>query len=184
MFFRRLDRIPRFLFNCRTKTKQSPEERSRLVEYRKKVSQRRKEFYEEWLSASKERQTAPGSKLTVEHEARKKEKAAFEANRLENERMANLREEKAVVEARKQALLKKQKAEIYGQKVAKLQELRQAIVFEQKEKGKDFITIDTLDAKIEEALDNPKDYNFAISQTGEILTTPPSRPHLLPVQGW
>ena len=93
MAFRRLECIPRFLFNCRTKTRQSAEERNRLAEYRKRVTQRRKEFYEEWLVTSKELQTfsAPGSKLAVEREATKKEKAAFEANRLENERMAKLR---------------------------------------------------------------------------------------------
>ena len=41
------------------------------------------------------------------------------------------RAEKAVVEANEQAVLKEQKAERYKQRVAKLQELRQAVVLEQ-----------------------------------------------------
>lgn len=44
--------------------------------------------------------------------------------------------------------------------------------------------MENLDAKIAEALDNPRDYNFALSQTGEVLTTPASKPPSLPVKGW
>lgn len=37
------------------------------------------------------------------------------------------------------------------------------------EEAKDFITLDNLDQRIEEALDNPKNYNFAIDKEGRIV---------------
>ncbi len=37
------------------------------------------------------------------------------------------------------------------------------------EEAKDFITLDNLDQQIEEALDNPKNYNFAIDKEGRVV---------------
>lgn len=92
MAFRRLERFPRFILSCRTKTSQSAEERSRLTEYRKNVTQLRKQFHEEWLAKERQTQAAFSGKVAAaELEARKKEEASFEANQQENKRMAKLR---------------------------------------------------------------------------------------------
>lgn len=37
------------------------------------------------------------------------------------------------------------------------------------EEAKNFITLENLDRRIEEALDNPKNYNFAIDQKGRVV---------------
>lgn len=37
------------------------------------------------------------------------------------------------------------------------------------EEAKDFLTMDNLDERIEEALDNPKNYNFAIDKEGRVV---------------
>lgn len=36
------------------------------------------------------------------------------------------------------------------------------------EEAKNFITLENLDQRIEEALDNPKNYNFAINKEGQV----------------
>lgn len=37
------------------------------------------------------------------------------------------------------------------------------------EEAKNFITLENLDQRIEEALDNPKNYNFAINKEGKVV---------------
>lgn len=37
------------------------------------------------------------------------------------------------------------------------------------EEAKNFITLENLDQRIEEALDNPKNYNFAIDKEGRVV---------------
>lgn len=39
----------------------------------------------------------------------------------------------------------------------------------QQEEAKNFITVENLDQRIEEALDNPKNYNFAIDKDGKVV---------------
>lgn len=45
----------------------------------------------------------------------------------------------------------------------------QPFAFMFQEEAKDFITMDNLDERIEEALDNPKNYNFAIDREGRVV---------------
>lgn len=42
-------------------------------------------------------------------------------------------------------------------------------LFLQQEDAKNFITMENLDQRIEEALDNPKNYNFAIDKEGRVV---------------
>lgn len=87
MYFSRLRRFSRFTLNFRTKTSQSAEDRRRWVEYRKGVTQLRKQFHDEWLARQRQSST-----ITVEErEAVRREKESFTANRLENERMVKWR---------------------------------------------------------------------------------------------
>lgn len=37
------------------------------------------------------------------------------------------------------------------------------------EEAKNFITLENLDQRIEEALDSPKNYNFAINKEGQVV---------------
>lgn len=37
------------------------------------------------------------------------------------------------------------------------------------EEAKNFITLENLDQRIEEALDNPKNYNFAVDKEGRVV---------------
>lgn len=43
------------------------------------------------------------------------------------------------------------------------------IVTVSQEDAKNFITLENLDQRIEEALDNPKNYNFAIDKEGRVV---------------
>jgi len=45
----------------------------------------------------------------------------------------------------------------------------QPFAFMFQEEAKDFITMDNIDERIEEALDNPKNYNFAIDKEGRVV---------------
>lgn len=42
-------------------------------------------------------------------------------------------------------------------------------LFLQQEEAKNFITLENLDQRIEEALDNPKNYNFAVDKEGRVV---------------
>lgn len=39
----------------------------------------------------------------------------------------------------------------------------------EQEEAKNFITLENLDQRIEEALDNPKNYNFAVDKEGRVV---------------
>lgn len=48
-------------------------------------------------------------------------------------------------------------------------EIRILFFFGPQEEAKNFITLENLDQRIEEALDNPKNYNFAVDKVGRVV---------------
>ncbi|XP_070984437.1 small ribosomal subunit protein mS26-like [Oncorhynchus clarkii lewisi] len=90
-------------------------------------------------------------------------------NQEENLRMLKIRElrvqkevEAAEVKKTEAAILREQAMESFvkekGEEIMRIQE-----------EAKSFINLENLDQRIEEALDNPKNYNFAIDKDGRVV---------------
>lgn len=122
------------------------------------------------LTQEKKR-TADTSELAMQQVAQEEEEhqRLMEYNRQENLRVAALREERVRKEyeaelARVEASKVKQ-----AQKAAAAEEEALRIINETQEFVKTFIKREDLEKAIEEAMANPKDYNFAIDQDGHVL---------------
>ncbi|XP_010017837.1 PREDICTED: 28S ribosomal protein S26, mitochondrial, partial [Nestor notabilis] len=60
-------------------------------------------------------------------------------------------------------------AEAKARKMEAFLKEREKEVLQLQEEAKTFITLENLDARIEECLDNPRNYNFAIDKEGRIV---------------
>eukprot|EP00062_Callorhinchus_milii_P020654 gi/632976539/ref/XP_007904852.1/ PREDICTED: 28S ribosomal protein S26, mitochondrial [Callorhinchus milii] len=119
----------------------------------------RQRYEEEVGSLAEERKRAE----TEEH------RYLMAMNDAENQRLRGLREERLRQEAEEELrqkmdimLRREEKREVF------LQERVQEILKLQEE-VKNFITLENVDQRIEAALDNPQNYNFAIDQDGRVV---------------
>ncbi|EDL28276.1 small ribosomal subunit protein mS26 precursor [Mus musculus] len=90
-------------------------------------------------------------------------------NRDENRRMQELRIARLQLEAQAQEV---QKAEAQAQRAQEEQawvQLKEQEVLKLQEEAKNFITRENLEARIEEALDSPKSYNWAVTKEGQVV---------------
>ncbi|XP_012610369.1 small ribosomal subunit protein mS26 [Microcebus murinus] len=90
-------------------------------------------------------------------------------NQAENRRLHELRIERLQREAREQ---EQQQAEEQARKAREAQawlELKEQEVLQLQEEAKNFITRENLEARVEEALDSPKSYNWAITKEGLVV---------------
>ncbi|XP_008277165.1 small ribosomal subunit protein mS26 [Stegastes partitus] len=142
--------------------------KERFSEYQLLMKSLRMAFKEEVLRKKYEEET--GSR--AEERAREEEeehRALMALNDQENLRMLRLR----ILRVQEQA----EKAQRKKLKVLLKQEQGQQKFLKEKEKeilqlqedAKNFITLENLDQRIEEALDNPKNYNFAIDKEGQVV---------------
>lgn len=142
--------------------------RERFSEYQQIMRALRLEFKEQMLREKYESETGSA----VEERARQEEaehRALMDWNNEENLRMLKLRVQRVQQEQeeaeRKQAhvlLMREQKQqEIIKEKEKEILQLQEDV--------KNFITLENLDQRIEEALDNPKNYNFAIDRDGRVV---------------
>lgn len=142
--------------------------RERYSEYNLIMTALRMDFTEEVLRKKYEAET--GS--LVAERARKEieeHRALMAWNKEENERMLQLRlqrVQKEKEEAERKALEAALKREQKQQEFIKIKEEE---VMQLQEDAKHFITLENLDQRIDEALDNPKNYNFAINKSGQII---------------
>ncbi|XP_051899787.1 28S ribosomal protein S26, mitochondrial [Pristis pectinata] len=93
----------------------------------------------------------------------------MEFNARENERLQKLREERVRQEMEAEEERKLQAAAYREQKRAEFLSEKEREVLQLQEEAKNFITLENLDQRIEEALDNPQNYNFAIDKEGRIV---------------
>ncbi|XP_012711169.2 28S ribosomal protein S26, mitochondrial [Fundulus heteroclitus] len=142
--------------------------KERYSEYELIMRALRLEFKEEVLRKKYEEET--GSQ--AEERARQEEeehRALINWNDQENLRMLKariLRVQKEEEEAER----KKMEAAI--QREQQLEEsirLREKEILQLQEEAKNFITLENLDQRIEDALDNPKNYNFAVDKEGKVV---------------
>uniref|UniRef100_UPI00398ED2D1 small ribosomal subunit protein mS26 n=1 Tax=Pristiophorus japonicus TaxID=55135 RepID=UPI00398ED2D1 len=127
----------------------------------------RGEFKEEMLRKRYEEEVGSLAEERAKLEAEEHHKLmAF--NNQENDRLRKLREERLRREAEEEREQKlqaaihreKQRDEFLKEKEREVVQLQEAV--------KHFITLENLDQRIEEALDNPKNYNFAIDKEGRL----------------
>ncbi|XP_038649111.1 28S ribosomal protein S26, mitochondrial [Scyliorhinus canicula] len=128
----------------------------------------RAEFKEEMLRKRYEEEVGSLAAERAKVEAEEHQKLmAF--NNLENERLRKIREERLrqeAVEEQEQKLKaaihrEKKREEFLKEKELEVLQLQEAV--------KNFITLENLDERIEEALKNPKNYNFAIDKEGRFM---------------
>ncbi|NWW30306.1 RT26 protein, partial [Panurus biarmicus] len=87
----------------------------------------------------------------------------------ENARQQARREERVRKENEEQKRRKLEIAEKQARKMETFQEEKEKEVLQLQEEAKNFITPENLEARIEECLDNPQNYNFAIDKDGRIV---------------
>ncbi|KAM4541597.1 small ribosomal subunit protein mS26 [Fundulus diaphanus] len=142
--------------------------KERYSEYELIMRALRLEFKEEVLRKKYEEET--GSQ--AEERARQEEeehRALIHWNNQENLRMLKariLRVQKEEEEA------ERKKTEAAIQREQQLEEsirLREKEILQLQEEAKNFITLENLDQRIEDALDNPKNYNFAVDKEGKVV---------------
>ncbi|XP_041476633.1 28S ribosomal protein S26, mitochondrial-like [Lytechinus variegatus] len=147
-----------------------PWERDFLVEkmphYRSTMNAVRHLFNEE-LERKKD-ETAEGlSSVEQEREEEEAFRQLLKWNEQENAKINARRKEKLAAKAKEieeenlQRLLRKEE-----QEAEEIERMRQLVLQEQ-EASKTFITMETMEAAINEALDNPKNYDFLIKKSGE-----------------
>ncbi|XP_064916303.1 small ribosomal subunit protein mS26 [Columba livia] len=90
-------------------------------------------------------------------------------NEAENARQRLRREERIRKEEEERKRQKLQAAENQARKLEAFLKEKEQEVLRLQEEAKSFITPENLDARIEECLDNPRNYNFAIDKDGRIV---------------
>ncbi|KAK2510763.1 hypothetical protein Q9233_017449 [Columba guinea] len=90
-------------------------------------------------------------------------------NEAENAQQRLRREERIRKEEEEQKRQKLQAAENQARKLEAFLKEKEQEVLRLQEEAKSFITPENLDARIEECLDNPRNYNFAIDKDGRIV---------------
>ncbi|NXL16165.1 RT26 protein, partial [Setophaga kirtlandii] len=90
-------------------------------------------------------------------------------NEEENARQRARREERLRKEEEEQKRRKSEIAEKQARKMEAFLEEKEKEVLQLQEEAKSFITPENLEARIEECLDNPRNYNFAIDKDGRIV---------------
>ncbi|XP_063882079.1 small ribosomal subunit protein mS26-like [Scylla paramamosain] len=130
--------------------------------------------------------TADTSELAMQQVAQEEEEhqQLMEYNRQENLRVAALREERIRKEheaeiARVEASLVKQ-----AQIAAEAEQEALRIINETQELVKTFIKREDLEKAIEEAMENPTDYNFALDQEGHIFRGRTTKPQDVKIEEW
>ncbi|KAF1374454.1 hypothetical protein PFLUV_G00229270 [Perca fluviatilis] len=142
--------------------------KERFTEYQMMMRALRLEFKEEVLRKKYEEETGSLAEERARQEATE-HRTLMAFNNQENLRMLKLRILR-IQKEKEEAERKKVEAAIQCE-----QEQQESIkekerdILKLQEEAKNFITLENLDQRIEEALDNPKNYNFAIDKEGRVV---------------
>ncbi|XP_023286171.1 28S ribosomal protein S26, mitochondrial [Seriola lalandi dorsalis] len=142
--------------------------KERFTEYQLLMRALRLEFKEEVLRKKYEEETGSQAEERARQEA--EEHCALMAwNDQENLRLLKIRmmriqkEEEEAERKKIEAAIKRE------QKHQEFLKEKEREILQLQEEAKNFITLENLDQRIEEALDNPKNYNFAIDKQGRVV---------------
>ncbi|XP_066173552.1 small ribosomal subunit protein mS26 [Sylvia atricapilla] len=137
----------------------------RYRQYRLVLNALRAEFRAEVLQKKREERLAAEDSVEEQEEHRR----LMAWNAEENARQQARREERARKEEEEQKKRKLEIAEKQARKMEAFLEEKEKEVLQLQEEAKNFITPENLEARIEECLDNPQNYNFAIDKDGRIV---------------
>lgn len=142
--------------------------KERYSEYQLITRALRLEFKEEMLRKKYEEETGSLAEERARQEA-EEHRTLMAFNDQENLRMLKLRVAR-IQREKEEAEQKKLEAAIQReQQEQELIKQREEEILKLQEDAKNFITLENLDQRIEEALDNPKNYNFAIDKGGQVV---------------
>lgn len=142
--------------------------KERYGEYQMIMRALRLEFKEEMLRKKYEEDTGSLAEERARQEAQE-HRVLMDLNHLENQRILKLRIVRVQVEKEE---ADRKKFEVILQREQEQQEIvkeKEKEILKLQEDVKNFITLENLDQRIEEALDNPQNYNFAIDKQGKVV---------------
>ncbi|CAK6965719.1 S ribosomal protein S26%2C mitochondrial [Scomber scombrus] len=142
--------------------------KERYTEYQMMMRALRMEFKEEVLRRKYEEETGSMAEEKAAQEA-EEHRGLMAWNKQENLRLLAVRVERVQKETEE---AERKKLEAVLQREQKQQELlkeKEREILQLQEDAKNFITLENLDQRIEEALDTPKNYNFAIDKEGRVV---------------
>ncbi|XP_034531074.1 28S ribosomal protein S26, mitochondrial [Notolabrus celidotus] len=142
--------------------------KERYSEYQLIMRALRLEFKEEMLRKKYEEETgslaAERARQDMEEHRTLMAWNDEENQRLLNIRMLRIQKEKEEVETKQiEAAIQRE------QEQQELIKEKEKEILQLQEDAKNFITLENLDQRIEEALDNPKNYNFAVDKQGRVV---------------
>ncbi|XP_062253766.1 28S ribosomal protein S26, mitochondrial [Platichthys flesus] len=142
--------------------------KERFSEYQLIMRALRLEFKEEMLRKKYEEETGSRAEERARQEA--EEHGALMAwNNQENLRLLNIRVLRIQKEKEEAELKKFEAAVKQEQEHQEFVKAKEREVLQLQEDAKNFINLENLDQRIEEALDNPKNYNFAVDKAGRVV---------------
>ncbi|XP_062378712.1 28S ribosomal protein S26, mitochondrial [Sardina pilchardus] len=142
--------------------------KERFTEYNLIMRALRMQFKEEMLRKRYEEETGSVAEERAKQEA-EEHQALMAFNDQENERLRKIREVRVQME---QEESEQTQMEVILERQRVLDELvkeKESEILRLQEVAKTFITLENLDQRIEDALDNPRSYNFAIDKEGRVV---------------
>ncbi|XP_026134618.1 28S ribosomal protein S26, mitochondrial-like [Carassius auratus] len=146
--------------------------KERYTEYNLILRALRLEFKEQMLRKKYEEEVGSVAEERTKREA-EEHRSLMALNDAENLRMHQIREQRMQKEAEATELKKREADVLRQQELENYIKEKERQILRLQEEAKDFITLDNLDQRIEEALDNPKNYNFAIDKEGRVVKRTP-----------
>ncbi|KAJ8382576.1 hypothetical protein SKAU_G00033540 [Synaphobranchus kaupii] len=142
--------------------------KERFTQYDMVVRALRFEFKEEVLQQKYEQEVGSKAEERAKQEA-DRHRALMAWNDTENLRLRKLREIRVLKEREDEKLKEVELAALREKKMESFVKEKEQEILQLEEESKTFITMENLDQRIEEALDNPKNYNFAIDKEGRVV---------------
>ncbi|XP_028657369.1 28S ribosomal protein S26, mitochondrial [Erpetoichthys calabaricus] len=142
--------------------------KERFTQYELIIRALRAEFKEEMLCQRYEEEVGSLAEEKARHET-EQHRMLMAWNDAENERLRKLREHRVKQEQEQEELKTLQVALALEKRMEEYIKEKELEILTLQEESKNFITLDNLEQRIEDALDNPKNYNFAIDKEGRIV---------------
>ncbi|MCJ8730681.1 hypothetical protein PDJAM_G00187340 [Pangasius djambal] len=142
--------------------------KERYTEYNLIMRALRLQFKEEMLRKRYEEETGSLAEERAKQEA-EEHRALMAWNDAENLRLRKIRELRVQSETEAAEQRKKEAAILRQQELENYIKEKEREILQLQEEAKNFITLENLDQRIEEALDNPKNYNFALNKEGQVV---------------
>ncbi|KAF4090244.1 hypothetical protein AMELA_G00049580 [Ameiurus melas] len=142
--------------------------KERFTEYNLIMRALRLQFKEEMLRKRYEEETGSLAEERAKQEA-EEHRSLMAWNDAENLRLRKIRELRVQTETEAAEQRRKEAAILRQQELENYIKEKEREILQLQEEAKNFITLENLDQRIEEVLDNPKNYNFAIDKEGRVV---------------